>query len=53
MIDQTEEHPSFVQIIPRANAIALTAHPKLIHAFINHSWVQIASSTTIDPLYFS
>ena len=51
VINQTNEQPTFCRIIPRANAIALTAHPKFINAFIRHSCVQVASSATIDAFY--
>lgn len=51
VVDQTNEQPYFFRIIPRANAIALTAHPKFINAFIKHSCVQVASSATIDAFY--
>lgn len=51
VVDQTNENPSFCQIIPRANAIALTAPPKFINSLINHSCVQVASSATVDPFY--
>lgn len=53
VVDQTHEQPSFIRTIPRANAIALTAHPKFLNAFINHACVQIASSATVDPLYLA
>ncbi|MBD2464231.1 hypothetical protein H6G89_24820 [Oscillatoria sp. FACHB-1407] len=51
VVDQTNETPSFCRIISRANAIALTAYPKFINAFISHSRVQVASSATVDPFY--
>ena len=53
VVDQTNEQPSFCRIIPQANAIALTAHPKFVSALINHLCVQIASSATVDPFYLS
>jgi hypothetical protein len=53
IIDQTAEQPFFIRMIPRANAIALTAYPRFISAFINHSWVQVASSTTVDAFYLA
>lgn len=49
VVAQTNEQPSFCRIIPRANVIAVTAHPKFVNAFINHLWVQVASSATVDP----
>jgi alpha-D-ribose 1-methylphosphonate 5-triphosphate synthase subunit PhnL len=52
VVAQTDEQPSFFRIIPRANAIALTAHPKFLNALINHSCVQVASSATVDPFSF-
>jgi hypothetical protein len=53
VVDQTNEQPSFCRIIPRANAIAVTAHPKFLNALISHSCVQVASSATVDPFYLS
>ncbi len=53
VVEQTNENPSFCRIIPRANAIALTAPPKFINALISHSCTQVSSSATVDPFYFS
>lgn len=53
VVEQTHQQPSFFKIIPRANAIALTAHPKFVNAFIGHSCVEVASSATVDPFYLS
>ena len=53
VVDQTNEQPTFCRIIPRANAIAVTAHPKFVDALINHSCVQVASSATVDPFYLA
>ena len=51
VVDQTNEQPTFCRIIPRTNAIALTAPPKFINALISHLCVQVASSATVDPFY--
>lgn len=48
----TNEQPSFLRFIPRANAVALTANSRFIKLLLNHSCVQIASSATIDPFFF-
>lgn len=52
IMSQTYEQPSFLQFIPRANAVALAAKAKFISALLNHPSVQIASSATIDPFLF-
>lgn len=51
-IQKTNETPSFVRFIPRANAVALTAHAGFIDALLKHPFVRIASSATIDPFFF-
>ena len=51
-IQQTNENPSFVRFIPRANAIFLTAPAGFINSLLNHPFIKIASSATIDPFFF-
>lgn len=50
-IQLTNEEPTFVRFIPRANAVAVTAHTPFIYALLGSPHVQIASSATIDPFY--
>ncbi|MEG4627086.1 hypothetical protein Q5691_22730 [Microcoleus sp. w1-18aA5] len=52
IIQETNEEPSFLRFISRANAVALTAHPKFINTLLTHSCVKVASSATIDPFHF-
>lgn len=52
IMKQTNEEPFFLRLVPRANAVALTATSKFLNSLLNHSSVQVASSATIDPFYF-
>lgn len=52
IMEQIKDQPSFIRFIPRANAVALTAHPRFIKALLNCPCVRVASSATIDPFHF-
>ncbi len=52
VIAQTNEQPVWIRLIPRANAVALTASSRLIDSLLDHPSVQIASAVTVDLLLF-
>lgn len=52
IMEQTHEQPSFLRFIPQANAVAMTANSRFINSLLNHPYVQVASSATIDPFHF-